>query len=111
VWPWIAQIGQGRGGFYSYDALENLIGCNIHSARRVHPEWQQIAPGDEIRLAPELALHVAVLEPRRALVLQGGPPVARNRGKSMFDIACKRLDVNKKCQRELREVMLASSTS
>jgi hypothetical protein len=26
VWPWIAQLGQGRGGFYSYDALENLVG-------------------------------------------------------------------------------------
>lgn len=22
VWPWIAQLGQGRGGFYSYDRLE-----------------------------------------------------------------------------------------
>src|SRR6266545_8171756 len=32
VWPWIAQLGQGRGGFYSYDALENLAGCDIHSA-------------------------------------------------------------------------------
>jgi hypothetical protein len=25
VWPWVVQIGQGRGGFYSYDMLENLI--------------------------------------------------------------------------------------
>ena len=32
VWPWIAQLGQGRGGFYSYDRLENLVGCDIHSA-------------------------------------------------------------------------------
>lgn len=30
VWPWIAQLGQGRGGLYSYDRLENLIGCDIH---------------------------------------------------------------------------------
>jgi hypothetical protein len=37
VWPWIAQLGQGRGGFYSYDALENLVGCHIHSADRVVP--------------------------------------------------------------------------
>ena len=34
VWPWIAQLGQGRGGFYSYDILENLLGCDIHSADR-----------------------------------------------------------------------------
>ena len=26
VWPWIAQLGQGRGGFYSYDVVENLLG-------------------------------------------------------------------------------------
>ena len=32
VWPWLVQIGQGRGGFYSYDALENLARCDIHSA-------------------------------------------------------------------------------
>lgn len=31
VWPWIAQMGQGRGGLYSYDALENLVGCEMHS--------------------------------------------------------------------------------
>ena len=27
VWPWLAQIGQGRGGLYSYDGLENLLGA------------------------------------------------------------------------------------
>ena len=34
VWPWIAQLGQGRGGLYSYDVLENLVGCDMHSADR-----------------------------------------------------------------------------
>ena len=43
VWPWIAQLGQGRGGFYSYDFLENLVGCDIHSADRIVPAWQ--SPG------------------------------------------------------------------
>jgi hypothetical protein len=37
VWAWIAQIGQGRAGFYSYDFLENLLGCDIHSARTSRP--------------------------------------------------------------------------
>jgi hypothetical protein len=77
VWPWIAQLGQGRGGFYSYDFLENLVGCDIHSADRVVPEWQQIEVGDEVRLAPTAGLRVATLEPGRALVLQGSLPVAR----------------------------------
>jgi hypothetical protein len=25
VWPWLVQLGQGRGGLYSYDWLENLV--------------------------------------------------------------------------------------
>jgi hypothetical protein len=77
VWPWIVQIGQGRGGFYSYDLIENLVGCNIHSADRIVPEWQDVRVGDEIRLAPEVGLTVTVLEPGRTLVLRGGIPVGK----------------------------------
>jgi hypothetical protein len=71
AWPWVAQLGQGRGGFYSYDRLENLLGCKIHSADRIIPDWQHIAVGDEVHLAPELALLVAVANPPRELVLRG----------------------------------------
>src|SRR5437773_482213 len=74
VWPWIAQLGQARGGFYSYDFLENLVGCNIHSADRVVPEWQDIKPGDEVRLHPDVALEVAAVNTGRWLVLRGGVP-------------------------------------
>ena len=74
VWPWIAQLGQARGGFYSYDFLENLVGCNIHSAARVVPEWQDIKPGDEVGLHPEVALEVADVDPGRSLLLRGGVP-------------------------------------
>ena len=72
VWPWIAQLGQGRGGFYSYDFLENLAGCDIHSADRIVPSWQDVGPGDQVRLAPQVALAVAAVEPGRSLVLRGG---------------------------------------
>jgi hypothetical protein len=75
VWPWIAQLGQGRGGFYSYDILENLVGCDIHSADRIVPEWQDVGVGDEVKLHPEVALAVAALEPGRSLVLRGGVPM------------------------------------
>jgi hypothetical protein len=74
VWPWIAQLGQGRGGFYSYDFLENLIGCDIHSADAIVPDWQHVRMGDQIRLAPQVALTVAQLEPGKSLVLRGGVP-------------------------------------
>jgi hypothetical protein len=75
VWPWIAQLGQGRGGFYSYDVLENLAGCDIHSADRVVPEWQDIKAGDEVKLAPEVGLSIAVVQPGLVLVLRGGVPM------------------------------------
>jgi hypothetical protein len=77
VWPWIAQLGQGRGGFYSYDRLENLLGFDIHSADRVVHEWQQIEVGDEVRLAPTVGLKAVIVDPGRALVIQGSLPIAR----------------------------------
>jgi hypothetical protein len=41
------------------------------------PEWQDVAVGDEVRLAPEVALLVAALEPGRSLVLRGGVPMGK----------------------------------
>jgi hypothetical protein len=72
VWPWIVQLGQGRGGFYSYDSLENLLGCDIHSADRIVSDWQDMAVGDEVKLYPDGPLDVAAVEPGRALALRGG---------------------------------------
>jgi hypothetical protein len=74
VWPWLLQLGQGRGGLYSYDWLENLVGCDIHSADRVLPQFQQpLQVGDRVirmaRYAPPNP--VALFEPGRALVLGG----------------------------------------
>jgi hypothetical protein len=77
VWPWVAQLGQGRGGFYSYDFLENLVGCHIQSADRILPEFQSIGAGDEVRLHPEVALAVVACEPGRSLVLRGAVPMGK----------------------------------
>jgi hypothetical protein len=46
VWPWLVQIGQDRGSFYSHDWLERLFGAEIHNAEHIQPEWQHLAPGD-----------------------------------------------------------------
>jgi len=75
VWPWIAQMGQGRAGLYSYDGFENLLGCDMHSADRVVTELQDVAVGDDFRLHPDVALTVAAVEPGRALVVRGGVPM------------------------------------
>lgn len=45
VWPWIAQLGQEKGGLYTYAALENLIGCRITNADRIVQEWQHPGRG------------------------------------------------------------------
>lgn len=69
IWPWLVQIGQGRGGFYSYQALENLVGCNIHNADSIIPEFQHLAAGDNVLLHPKIPYPVALVEPGRAIVL------------------------------------------
>ncbi|MGX7694795.1 hypothetical protein [Gordonia polyisoprenivorans] len=69
VWPWIAQLGQNKAGFYSFEGLENLVGCQITGATRIHPEWQDVAVGDRFTLHPDIALRVAEVEPGRSLVV------------------------------------------
>ena len=70
VWPWLAQVGQDRGGFYSYSRLENLVGCRLRNADRIIPEFQQLKVGDGVRLHPKAPpLPVLVCEVPRALVL------------------------------------------
>ena len=82
VWSWLIQVGQDRAGFYSYDALENLVGVHIHSADQIVDEWQALSVGDSIRLTPRgwmgqpdgVVLPVAQLDPPRSLVLRESPP-------------------------------------
>lgn len=72
IWPWLLQMGQGRGGLYSYDWLENLFGLNFQSADRIIAELQDLKIGDVIPLAPGSrgpAFSVAAIEPESALVL------------------------------------------
>ena len=73
VWPWLVQMGWGRGGWYSWDRLDNH---GQPSAREVHPEWQDLAVGDYVKAwqpgaGPRDAWEVAALEPNRFLGLRG----------------------------------------
>ena len=76
VWSWLVQIGHGRGGMYSYELLENLAGCDLHNAERIHPEWQDLAEGDRVGMGPEgyPFYVVQAIEPERTLILQSGDP-------------------------------------
>lgn len=69
VWPWLVQLGQGRGGFYTYDRLEQMVGAGIRSADYIVPELQQLAVGDTVPLSPVGGPKVALLDAGRALVL------------------------------------------
>ncbi len=53
VWPWVAQLGANRAGFYSYQWLENIAGCALHNANTLHPEWA-VKLGDGVSLHPEM---------------------------------------------------------
>ena len=76
VWPWLAQIGHDRGGLYSFEALENLVGCDMRNAERVLPEHQSLAVGDVVRLGPTGYPWFTVMEvgPPTTLVLLGADP-------------------------------------
>ena len=83
VWPWLMQLGQDRGGFYSYDWLERAFGADIRNVDQIRPEWQQQprAVGELLRatqptylgglLGPDLGWTVKAVETERALVLDG----------------------------------------
>jgi hypothetical protein len=67
VWPWIAQMGPSpRGGAYTYDWIENLMGLDMHSADRVLPEFQHPGVGDVIGYGPN-RMRVERVEPERVL--------------------------------------------
>jgi hypothetical protein len=67
VWPWIAQIGPSpRGGVYSYDWIENLLGLDIHSVDRILPEFQNPRVGDSIALGDN-RMEIARLDPGEVL--------------------------------------------
>jgi hypothetical protein len=70
VWPWLVQMGGNRGGWYSWDSLDNN---GERSADRIVPEWQNLEEGQHLHRAPKGPTNwwtVVVLEPNRTLVLR-----------------------------------------
>jgi hypothetical protein len=67
VWPWLVQMGYGRAGWYSYDAIDN---SGIPSADRIIPELQDLAVGDFMPLdASGAGFIVTEMDRPRSLVL------------------------------------------
>ncbi len=64
VWPWIAQFGLRKAGFYSYELLERLIGIPVENLESIEPTMQSLAVGDEIQLHPKApGIPVGLVEP------------------------------------------------
>ncbi len=67
VWPWIAQLGPSpRGGAYTYDWIENLLGLDMHSVDRILPEFQHPEVGDTIGFGAN-KMRLERVEPERVL--------------------------------------------
>jgi len=74
VWPWIAQVGQGRGGFYTYQTLENMVGCKITNATEIGPIYQHPVVGEDIYLHPTAPpMRIEIVDPPNAFALFGSP--------------------------------------
>lgn len=72
IWPWLVQMGNRRGGLYSYDWLDRLFGyLDGPSAEVILPQHQNLHPGDEIPIGRGGGFPVRAIEPPRALVLAG----------------------------------------
>ncbi|MDR3359937.1 MAG: hypothetical protein LBO20_04690, partial [Bifidobacteriaceae bacterium] len=70
VWPWLVQMGLGRGGWYSYDKLLGLISpMPTTSASEIKAEFQDLKVADPVELILSMAFTVAELVPNEALVL------------------------------------------
>jgi len=92
VWPWLAQMGWGRGGWYTARWVDVLLfPGNRPSAERVHPEWQHLERGERVLdgdPATECWFVVEEVEPPRHLVLHSTshlPPAVRDRFGAAID--------------------------
>ncbi|WP_187368968.1 hypothetical protein [Baekduia soli] len=67
IWPWLAQMGHDRAGWYSWDRLDN---GGRPSADHLEPAWGHVAAGDRLIAVPgTMWFEVAHAEPGRSLVL------------------------------------------
>lgn len=92
VWPWIAQFGLGKAGFYSYELLERLVGIPVTNVESIEPTMQSLAVGDEVLLHPKArAIPVGIVEHGRHICFGAKPapglqesPAGRTRSWSFY---------------------------
>jgi hypothetical protein len=67
IWPWLVQMGSGRAGTYSYDWVENLFGLDMHSAKVILPQFQELKVGDEFPIG-SARMRIEAVEPTSHVV-------------------------------------------
>ncbi len=95
IWPWVAQMGLHKGGFYSYTWLENIFGCKLNNAEFINPAWQYPVKGE---IEPVCASEegkgggwkISVVEKNHALVWTGV-----NNAQWMMGVYIDSIDLNK----------------
>ena len=71
IWPWLVQMGaRPRGGVYTYDWIERVLGIDIKNVDRILPEFQRLEPGEYLALANGKGIVVREVDPGYALVVQ-----------------------------------------
>ncbi len=73
IYPWIVQLGAGKGGMYSYSFFEtNILRCELINADRIHEEWQDLKVGDLVKMCPNEPpppYIIAQIEPNQTIVM------------------------------------------
>jgi hypothetical protein len=94
IWPWIAQMGVDKAGFYSYTWLENMFGCELKNADKIHPEWQNPQEGyyeGVCKSAMDKNMpgwRIAIVEPDKSFVWKG------EQGEWMMGVYIDSIDAN-----------------
>jgi hypothetical protein len=74
IWPWLAQMGYGRAGFYGYDLIENVGSrTGIRSAVSILPELQHPKTGEVLPISSVASLVFDSIQPGSYLIWRGDP--------------------------------------
>lgn len=70
IWPWLVQLGIGRGGYYTYTWLPNMVGLRYTNVDTILSEFQDLEVGDTVPIDPRgIGFRVAAIDPERSLLL------------------------------------------
>lgn len=76
IWPWLAQMGYRRAGFYGYDLIENLgSGTSIRSADKIIPELQHPKTGEVLPISAAASMAFGSIQPGSYIVWRGNASI------------------------------------